>query len=494
MNKKNILLLIIFIATTITVQAQNTVIKLQTDSAISVNLFYPINCHYNSYISEEINLIPGKTIETRLNINGFCYLRIESNENSLFWVLLMENDALTIEYKNKNFVFSGTNAVANDLNTKIWLGAYSYMVDDIFSRYYKDNTIDIPLLHKCLEEEIFSSYYKKIDTIGVSDKIQQIMKRNLNYFVNDRIIKNYKTILSGANGKVSTSDSLKIDKQVMHIFKQLPANDKNTLKYSHANGYFDKYYRDLSLHLSEEKQNAFYKENEAKIFGPYISYLLASDIEQSTRLAEVLIIQLKYKVNEMDNEKVFEYLKKLNPQNEYIDIIEKLFEEERELKAGITPQFIGGKIHSLKELSQTKELSGQYLFIDLWATWCMPCRSEFLHHKELNKVLNQYKNLNSVYISIDDDKDDDKWRRDVEQLNLSGYNLRASAQLIDELKQAIYNGGDFSVPRYILLNPKGEIIDSDLPRPSDIDSLQQVLDKKIHLSITFGEREASIIY
>ena len=63
--------------------------------------------------------------------------------------------------------------------------------------------------------------------------------------------------------------------------------------------------------------------------------------------------------------------------------------------------FAGGK-------TKLEDLRGKYVYIDVWATWCGPCRGEIPF---LAKVEEKYKGKNIAFVSIsaDEDKDFDKW-------------------------------------------------------------------------------------
>lgn len=120
----------------------------------------------------------------------------------------------------------------------------------------------------------------------------------------------------------------------------------------------------------------------------------------------------------------------------------------------------------------TKSLSsfkGKYVYIDVWATWCGPCIQQIPYLKELEEA---YKNKNIAFVSISTDesqrnggsweKAEQKWRDFVKNKNMSGVQL--------------WSGKDFSfqqaykinaIPRFILIDPKGNIIDANAPRPSD---------------------------
>jgi len=120
---------------------------------------------------------------------------------------------------------------------------------------------------------------------------------------------------------------------------------------------------------------------------------------------------------------------------------------------------------SIKELMQLSGIKGKYTYIDLWATWCMPCTQEFQYNDDIHTLLAQYNNIVPVYISIDDDRK--RWESAVVKFNLKGYNIIASKSLNEDIGIKVYKAKQAgSIPRYLLLDPEGNIINNNLPRPS----------------------------
>ena len=119
-----------------------------------------------------------------------------------------------------------------------------------------------------------------------------------------------------------------------------------------------------------------------------------------------------------------------------------------------------------------KDFRGKYVYIDVWATWCGPCRKEIPH---LQKIEEKYhgKNIEFVSISIDKPKDHDKWKKFVDKESLGGVQLMAD----NEWKSDFITAYEIhSIPRFILIDPKGNVVRSDAARPSD-PALQELLDK-----------------
>lgn len=108
------------------------------------------------------------------------------------------------------------------------------------------------------------------------------------------------------------------------------------------------------------------------------------------------------------------------------------------------------------------DLKGKYVYIDIWATWCGPCKGEIPFLKEIEKSYHS-KNIEFVSISVDEMKDHDKWAKMVKEKELSGIQLFAdknwSSQFVKDYKVS-------GIPRFVLIDPAGNIVSADAPRPS----------------------------
>lgn len=117
-----------------------------------------------------------------------------------------------------------------------------------------------------------------------------------------------------------------------------------------------------------------------------------------------------------------------------------------------------------------RDFRGKYVYIDVWATWCRPCIIQFPYLKKLKE---EYKNKNIVFVGISTDDDrrsngswkkaHDKWKKMVRQKNLSGIQLWAGKDDARFSKEYAISG----IPRFILIDPKGNIVNSNAARPSN---------------------------
>ncbi|MDP5081358.1 MAG: TlpA family protein disulfide reductase [Winogradskyella sp.] len=126
--------------------------------------------------------------------------------------------------------------------------------------------------------------------------------------------------------------------------------------------------------------------------------------------------------------------------------------------------FAGGS----KSLS---DLKGKYVYMDIWATWCGPCIKEIPALKSVEKQF-EGKNIEFVSISVDEGrgyKGDPKeaykgWKKMITEKELGGIQLLADNGFNSEFIIAYQING---IPRFILIDPEGNIIDADAPRPSN---------------------------
>lgn len=116
------------------------------------------------------------------------------------------------------------------------------------------------------------------------------------------------------------------------------------------------------------------------------------------------------------------------------------------------------------------DFKGKYVFIDLWATWCGPCKEEIPHLAKLEKEYHG-KNIVFVSISLDELKNKERWRKLVAKKNMGGVQLIADKEFKSDFPAAY---GVHGIPRFILLDPNGNIVKSNAPRLSQYEEITKL--------------------
>ncbi len=171
-----------------------------------------------------------------------------------------------------------------------------------------------------------------------------------------------------------------------------------------------------------------------------------------------------------DIDKFYELFNKIEKKSDYKAKIKTKYDNIKAMQPGVpSPDFtaydINGKAYHLKDFA------GKPLYIDLWATWCGPCRAEIPF---LEKIKEQYKDKPINFVSFDVYDDKAKWEQMVKQQKMSGWQLINTDKNLPFLKKYVVDG----IPRFILIDKDGKIVNADAPRPSD-KSLIPLLDKTI---------------
>lgn len=113
---------------------------------------------------------------------------------------------------------------------------------------------------------------------------------------------------------------------------------------------------------------------------------------------------------------------------------------------------------------------GKVIFIDLWATWCGPCRREFAHAPALSKFARE-NDVVLLYVSTDKGRVYTKWADMISYFKLNGYHLIARGSLREELFERFFDREEMglkimSVPHYVIVDRNGQVVERDAKRPS----------------------------
>lgn len=105
---------------------------------------------------------------------------------------------------------------------------------------------------------------------------------------------------------------------------------------------------------------------------------------------------------------------------------------------------------------------GKYVYIDMWATWCGPCKREMPYLKTLEE---KFKDAEIVFLGLSVDRDKAKWEEMVKSGSLTGVQLYLGNQ---SKFQKAYKVD--AIPRFILLDKNGVIINDNMSSPSSADT------------------------
>lgn len=214
-----------------------------------------------------------------------------------------------------------------------------------------------------------------------------------------------------------------------------------------------------------------------------VTYNYAPIEIQEKMFASELIFKQKFgMISDEDAKTGYERLKAAFSNSVFLPVIEQSFNS----KESKIPAFAFGKYDKysrvfdyhqqdssgLMELVK-KHFPDQAVMVDLWATWCSPCKKEFAYAKDIHSFLKKNK-ISLLYISVDNRNNVTGWIDDIEKYALDGYHYMGTEKFGISLS-SLLKEDQIGIPRYLLFNAEGHLVNKYLPRPSEGNKLYEVI-------------------
>jgi hypothetical protein len=271
-----------------------------------------------------------------------------------------------------------------------------------------------------------------------------------------------------------TTNGLKINKFQIPIYLKngynlhLTADAKNMAKSMVYNGTGG---NENTYLLAQYK----YGIKQGSITGKEIYALPDKEFKHAIKTYKIGLDSIDNSFVNIDND-LLEFTKKQNIKS--LDFIQVLYETTKDkfkkqqevLKKLVkgTPSPIFSNYENLQgKLVSLNDFKGKYLFIDIWGTWIKEYTENI---KEINNFKKKYSNKNIHFLTLCADNKassgtirfaKEKWRTSIEKNEIIGNHL-----FIGNDRTFLKEYQVLSLPRYILIDTKGKIINADAPSPN----------------------------
>lgn len=130
-------------------------------------------------------------------------------------------------------------------------------------------------------------------------------------------------------------------------------------------------------------------------------------------------------------------------------------------------QNIAGNRLSLAEIIERHR--AKVIYLDMWASWCGPCRKEMPASRQLKDRLDSDE---IIFIYISSDRNESDWKQAIKEYGLDdiGENYRmmpAESKFLTEIKFRY-------IPKYLVFDRKGRLVNADAPRPSSSGIISEI--------------------
>lgn len=152
---------------------------------------------------------------------------------------------------------------------------------------------------------------------------------------------------------------------------------------------------------------------------------------------------------------IFENFKAAYPANPYLPFLEPSIDEIRKKESRpLTDRMLfADENGSLKTFEQVlAQVKGKTVLLDMWGTWCGPCREEIDKNSQALKDHFKGKNVDFLYVANYDLSKPEKWKKLIAYYGLEGIHILASQELTEDIMKKT---GGRGYPTYVVIKPDG---------------------------------------
>ncbi|WP_418510629.1 TlpA family protein disulfide reductase [Corallibacter sp.] len=380
-----------------------------------------------------------------------------------FMVYVTPGDSLVYRLENNTIIFKGTNAAhynffkeLNDLNLKYPDYDEKLGLSDFIENRKTDYQKRLDFLEEYAKDRNTSnSFYQKIRAVLRFQYINGMLNTKL---LPKGAITDYTDYLKDIDVEIFNRND-----QDDNVYFQLALTNyiKVITEMKFGDNAFSREVLEFQLNFIEKHLKGETKE--------YAITKMLSVFNKQLDLKNIDILQDKIDnyLPQIENEKFKAVLQKVNRRLNTINnqLIDKVFSDTL-----INPE---GEILTFKEV--LKEQKDKTKIIDFWASWCAPCIKEIKNSYQYRQQLIKEKNISFIYVSID--KDPEKWKQKVEELEEFG--MDKYQYLIPETNNSalrtFFNVS--SIPHYAILDGKNNVFLMNAPSPGNTVQFNEVINR-----------------
>ncbi len=482
--------------------------KIISEKPVFFDAYFPINGYYNSQINQnefqkltitQDSFYLSETLNKPSTISLFFYYNNNSFvDRSDF--LCFPGDSVHIIINTTlstydRMIYSGDNAQANNLFKELnYNPALKFQpIDNLITNYLVNENTFVKSVESIIDS-IMRPFEVLINQEKGNKKYFCLLRKNIRFLLFDEII--LRLILYPTQ-KLQNIPWAKRAEIGFALLKRQPVEDKEIKSLYNYFVFMETVCRFQAC--VQLKLNSGYELNKSdvtimnkgskEVIDKELSHLvyIKNGKERENLWAIVLAQYFKLAPGYFD-ERVIDQYSRLFSNNFYVSLLREKINEINHLKkieyllqSPIIIKDSTGEMSFINDLSKISGDSSKNIFVDVWASWCGPCIGEFAYNRSLDSFLLAQQIL-KVYISLDNSGNKRNWLAAIEKCKLGGVHILAGPKLGEDIRKVFEIGVNepLSIPRYLLINKKGEII-NDINRPSTGKKLFDEISKALNL-------------
>lgn len=385
---------------------------------------------------------PDRTFKVIIPETGIGAWYVKTNYGiQIFHFVKGENLQLTIDFSQPNPLAAiGKNAADFNFSDFLQDNIKAYYAANKFLEKTKSKEIDSVLLYR----KHFASY--KIDLLNQYHNKHTMSEAYYKWLHAQYTYEPYeRTLVENISNRATLDDATiaKImEKGINDEYAALNTNEYNDLVGFYISSILQRRSKDLSL---AERFN--YVADGSVLLGStrdvYLSRFMAGLIKTPDSIYQPLFQKYVRLVSDPQMK-----LRVIERRNEY--------QNASQLPTNIYPT----AFNSLADIF--KKYKGKVIYIDFWASWCIPCRAEMPNAAALKEKL---KGRDIVFLYFGYNDKEPAWQKARTQLEIQGEHYLLNEAMIKDADEVFGING---IPHYAIIDKKGNLVNKHAERPSDV--------------------------
>lgn len=412
----------------------------------------------NQNFSKTLKIAPDGSFKDTLRVDEGTYFIFDGKNYAPLYIEKGGEIIVSADAKNfmKSIAFSGKGSAASSYLLTKALTRNQLLGEDVAAVYSIEETA-----FKSKFTEVKNTLMSILDAAqGLSETFKSREKRNINY--------GYLVSLSkyeDYHGYYTKKEDFKVSQDFLSEMPNITFVSAEDYKYC------DDYKILLSLYF--EKQASLMAKSEGIADDLALLKTYAKIQEPSIKNSLLFAAANEGITYSNDLQEYYKVFMGASSSDEHKKIITGLYEELKKIGKGVSSPKFSNYENFAGGTTSLDDLKGKFVYIDVWATWCGPCKAEIPFLQKMESAYHA-KNIAFVSISVDKAKSHDKWKEMVANGKMGGIQLFADNDFDSQfIKDYLIN----AIPRFILIDPQGKIISANAPRPYDESGLTSLFTK-----------------
>lgn len=415
------------------------------------------------------------TVELQLDKSRLVEL---SYQSQLIHIYLEPGDSLDVKFKagnlSESIVFSGKGEANNQFNKKFNTQFKDHFTTSLLEEKMRMLSLDeFEMLiydNRKKEKSFYTDYAEKK---LLSEKFKKFIENHIKYNYLNSLL-SYPVV--NANKSTAILKVNPLPAVTLEAFDKSTANDEEAMISECYRNFLTAF---VTYYASE--LNGFNKFKDYTI-STEKKYVIARDYLKGEPFLFYLtkfLLEMGEKTNPETVKRIYTEMEKEDKTGEYTAILKKKLGKWMKTKL---PKTAEGKLDIVsaefklqgfngKEISLA-DFKGKVIYVDFWASWCGPCKQQFPFSKSLHDQLSDKQKKEVVFLYISIDNTEEIWKKAVNSLHLEGEHALSPGGW-NSFVAKYYQIN--SIPRYLLIDKKGNVVNQNAKRPSDDGALQDIL-------------------